>query len=155
MDAARKHGVGRVILASTGQTIDGHLESGRIPVRTDVEYQPLYLYACTKVCLEQLGRVFARHHGIHVLAVRLGWCPRDAGQVAQIAADPECQDVYLSPGDAGRFFAAAVHAHSLPPYSVCFATSRHTHRLTYDLEPAKTLLDWEPTESWPTGATEF
>ena len=48
------------------------------------------------------------------MAVRLGWCPRDAGQVAEIRRDELGQDVYFSPGDAGRFFAAAVEARQSP-----------------------------------------
>ena len=76
--------------------------------------RPRYLYACTKVFLEALGQVYARQHGIAVLAVRLGWCPRDAGQVEEIRQSELAQDVYLSPGDAGRFFAAAVEAATWP-----------------------------------------
>jgi uronate dehydrogenase len=154
LDAARAAGVRSVVLASSGQVIDGHLEARRIPVTTAADYQPLYLYACTKVMLEQMGRVYSRHHGLSVLAVRLGWCPRNEGQVKEIAADPEAQDVYLSPGDAGRFFAACA-ATTLPPYGICYVTSRHTHTLTYDLADAKRFVNWEPTERWPTGAEAY
>lgn len=152
LEAARTLGVKRVVLASTGQVIDGHLEANNVPVTADSPYRPRYLYACTKVFLEALGRVYAKEHGLEVLAVRLGWCPRDAGQVAEIAADPQSQDVFLSPGDAGRFFAAAVGAASLPPFAVVYATSRHTHALQYDLADAGRLLGWQPQDQWPTGA---
>lgn len=154
MEAARTLGVGRVILASTGQVIAGHLLADRIPVAPESPPRPRYLYACTKVFLEALGQVYSRHHGVAVLAVRLGWCPRDAGQVAEIAASVRNQDVYLSPGDAGRFFAAAVEAERLPPFAVVYATSRHTHTRRYDLTPTRDLLGWEPRETWPDGAVE-
>ena len=153
LEAARTLGVKRVVLASTGQVIDGHLEANNIPVTADSPYRPRYLYACTKVFLEALGQVYAKEHGLEVLAVRLGWCPRDAGQVAEIAADPQSQDVFLSPGDAGRFFAAAAEADALPPFAVVYTTSRHTHALQYDLSDARRLLGWEPQDAWPTGAT--
>jgi nucleoside-diphosphate-sugar epimerase len=152
MEAARNFGVPRVVLASTGQVIDGHLRDGTIPVTPESPPRPRYLYACTKVFLEALGRVYSRQHGIAVLAVRLGWCPRDAGQVAEITASELAQDVFLSPGDAGRFFAATVEAPSLPPFAVVFATSRFTHTLRYDLTETRRLLGWEPTEQWPTDA---
>jgi nucleoside-diphosphate-sugar epimerase len=155
VEAARKLGVPRVVLASTGQVIAGHLWDGNFPVTPDSPPRPRYLYACTKVFLESLGQVYARQHGITVLAVRLGWCPRDAGQVAEIAAGELFQDVFLSPGDAGRFFAAAVEALTLPPFAVVYATSRFTHRLRYDLSETRRLLGWEPHDRWPTGATEF
>jgi uronate dehydrogenase len=154
MEAARTLGVPRVVLASTGQVIDGHLRAGTIPVTPDSPPRPRYLYACTKVFLEALGQVYARQHGLEVLAVRLGWCPRDAGQVAEIAGAELFQDVYLSPGDAGRFCAAAVEAEKLPPFAVVYATSRHTHRLRYDLTETTRLLGWEPREQWPAGSGE-
>lgn len=152
MEAARTLGVPRVILASTGQVIDGHLRDARIPVTPDSPPRPRYLYACTKVFLEALGQVYARHHGIAVLAVRLGWCPRDAGQVEEIRQTELGQDVYLSPGDAGRFFAAAVEAESVPPFAVLYATSRFTHTRRYDLTATRDVLGWEPRETWPEGA---
>ena len=155
MEAARTLGVKRVILASTGQVIGGHLLDGNIPVTAAHPPRPRYLYACTKVFLEALGHVYATEHGLNVLAVRLGWCPRDAGQVAEIAARDLFQDVFLSPGDAGRFFASTIEAESLPPFAVVFATSKCVHQLRYDLGDAKRLLGWEPTEAWPTGASEF
>jgi uronate dehydrogenase len=151
MEAARTLKVPRVLLASTGQVIDGHLRDGQTPVRTEVLPRPRYLYACTKVFLEALGQVYSRQHGIAVLVVRLGWCPRDAGQVEEIRQSELAQDVYLSPGDAGRFFASAVETMTWPPYAVLYATSRFTHALRYDLAPTRELLGWEPKERWPDG----
>jgi uronate dehydrogenase len=151
METARIAGIGRVILASTGQVVDGQLRDGEFPVSAGVLPRPRYLYACTKVFLEGLGQVYARHHGITVLAVRLGWCPRDAGQEAEIRQSEIGQDVYLSPGDAGRFFIAAVEVEKLPQYAVVYATSKFTHQLRYDLTVCRELLDWEPLERWPQG----
>jgi uronate dehydrogenase len=152
MEVVRSLGVPRVILASTGQVIDGHLRDGRIPVTPDSPPRPRYLYACTKVFLEALGQVYARQHSITVLAVRLGWCPRDAAQVAEIAASELGQDVFFSPGDVGRFFAAAVEAPELPPFGVVYANSRPSHQVRYDLTETKRLLGWEPQDKWPDGA---
>jgi len=151
MEAARVVKVPRVILASSGQVVDGHERDGRIPVKADASPRPRYLYACTKAFLEALGQVYARQHGITVVAVRLGWCPRDAGQIEEIRRDERGQDVYFSPGDAGRFFAAAVEAETLPPFVTLSATSRFTHQLRYDLSLTRELLGWEPREKWPDG----
>jgi uronate dehydrogenase len=153
MEAARTLGIRRVILASTGQVIDGHLRyGGDKPVTAASAPRPRYLYACTKVFLEALGQVYATKHGIDVLAVRLGWCPRDAGQVAEIATQQLFQDVYLSPGDAGRFFTATVEANPIPLFAVVYATSIYTHELRYDLSSTSRCLGWQPQEKWPTGA---
>ncbi|HVK10107.1 MAG TPA: NAD(P)-dependent oxidoreductase [Gemmataceae bacterium] len=154
MDAAWRHHVSQVILASTGQLYDGYLRGEELPVRPDALPRPRYLYACTKVFLEALGQVYSTKHGLTVVALRLGWCPRNAGQVAEIRASELAQDVYLSPGDAGRFFTAAVRAKGLPKFSVMNVTSRFTHRERYDLSETTRLTGWAPTEQWDTGALE-
>jgi uronate dehydrogenase len=150
MEAARVLKVPRVILASTGQVIDGHLRVGNVPVTPDSPPRPRYLYACTKVFLEALGQVYAKEHGIEVLAVRLGWCPR-AGQEEEFRRTEIGPDVYLSPGDAGRFFAAALEADKLPPFAVVYATSRHVRTQQYDLTGPRELFGWEPLDQWPEG----
>lgn len=155
MEAARRLTIPRVILASTGQVIDGHLQAGHVPVTPELLPSPRYLYACTKVFLESLGQVYARHHRISVLAVRLGWCPRDAGQIEEIRRSELAQDVYLSPGDAGRFFAAAVEAAKLPSFAIVYATSRPLYVCRYDLSAAHRLLHWEPMDHWPQGLESF
>ena len=155
LEAVRRQGIRRVVLASTGQVIDGHLRAGNVPVTVGLSPRPRYLYACTKVFLEALGQVYAGQHGITILAARLGWCPRDSGQVEEIRKSPLGQDVYLSPGDAGRFFAAAVEAESLPPFAIVYVTSRYTHSLRYDLDPVRKLVGYEPQDRWPSGAEEF
>jgi len=154
LEAARKNGVPKVLLASTGQVVDGYVDAGRMPVMADWPPHPRYLYASTKVFLEALGSAYAHAHGMKVLAVRLGWCPRDAGQVAQIAASADDQDVFLSPGDAGRFFACFVEkdAEELPAFAPLFVTSAPRVKLFYDLAPAKELVGFIPQDSWPTGA---
>ena len=86
-----------------------------------------------------------------VIAVRLGWCPRTKEQVEEIAAADWAQDVYLSPNDAGRFFACAVEATTPISFAVVYATSKPVKTLRYDLETTKRLLGYEPLEKWPTG----
>ncbi|MBP3955510.1 NAD(P)-dependent oxidoreductase [Gemmata sp. G18] len=149
MEAARALKIPRVVLASTGQVIDGHLVARNVPVTPESPPRPRYLYACTKVFLEALGQVYAKEHGIEVLAVRLGWCPRP-GQEEEFRQSELGPDVYLSPGDAGRFFAATVEVAKLPPFAVVYATSLHTQIRQYDLTSSRELLGWEPRDRWPT-----
>ncbi len=150
VETARTLKIPRVILASTGQVIDGHLKADNVPVTPDYPPRPRYLYACTKVFLEALGRVYAKEHGIEVLTVRLGWCPRP-GQEEEFRQSDFGPDVYLSPGDAGRFFASAVEVPQLPPFAVVYACSRPVTRVLYDLGAARELLGWEPHDQWPAG----
>lgn len=149
-EAARLGGVQRLILASTGQVNWWQQLEGPWPVRVDDPITPRHWYAAAKVFMEAAGRGYASSAGMCVLAVRLGWCPR-AGQEPEIAASRHAQDLYLSPGDAGRFFLRTVEAPLEPGFALVFASSRPLKKAIFDLEPAKALLDWEPIEQWPQG----
>lgn len=154
MRSAARAGVRRWILASSIQVNLRQSREGPWPVRVTDPISPLRWYAATKVLLESAGYSHARDHGIEVLAVRLGWCPRDAGQVREIEEEPIAQDTFLSPGDTGRFFAAAVSGAMEPGFRVVFATSRPVREWVFDPEPARTLLGWEPLDVWPMDALE-
>jgi uronate dehydrogenase len=155
LEGARVEKVPRLILASTGQVVDRHIDNKQIPLNGSARFAPRYLYACTKIFLEAIGEVYSREHGIAVIAVRLGWCPRDLGQVAEIERSTEDQDVYLSPGDAGRFFTATVEAKDVCGFHVAYASSRHKSSLIYDLAETTALTGFVPQDTWPTGATEW
>jgi nucleoside-diphosphate-sugar epimerase len=147
MEAARKGEVSRVILASTGQVIDGHLRAGRIPVTPALVPQPRYLYACTKVFAEAIGWAYSQQHAIEVLVVRLGWCVRP-GQEEEFRESPFGPDVYLSQADAGRFFLSAVTVEKLPQYAVAYVTSKPARRVLYDLSETTRLTGYSPKDTW-------
>ena len=111
-------------------------------------------YAATKMFMESIGHGFARLHGMSVIVARLGWCPRP-GQEEEITAAEWAHDVYFSPGDAGRFFADAVRAPAWPGYAVVYACSRPETHIVYDMEPARALLGFEPSDHWPGGVEEM
>ncbi|MBI3411520.1 MAG: NAD(P)-dependent oxidoreductase [Planctomycetes bacterium] len=151
LEAAKEAGVKRIILASSGQVIWNRRNTGPWPVGVDVQPSPRYWYAAAKLFLEGAGKAFADAFDIEVIAVRLGWCPRTKEQVEEIAVTDWAQDVYLSPGDAGRFFACAAEAPGPISFAIVYATSQPVKILRYDLEAARRLLGYEPREKWPQG----
>ena len=155
LEAARLAGVRRLVLASSGQVVWWQREPGPWPIGPDVPPTPRHWYACTKVFLEAAGRAYAASHGMSVLAARLGWCPRTPGQAREIAATEWARDVYLSPGDAGRFFACAVEAPDDVRFAVVYATSRPARRALYDDGAARDLLGYEPRDTWPEGVEDM
>jgi uronate dehydrogenase len=154
-EAARLAGVQRMILASSGQVVWHSRLTGPLPLGADAVVTPRYWYAAGKVFLEAAGRAFAVAHDMNVLAIRLGWCPRTAEQVAEIPTHEWGPDVYLSPGDAGRFFACAVEAAAVNPFDIFYATSIPAKVIRFDIKPAKTLLGYAPRDTWPQGAPQF
>jgi nucleoside-diphosphate-sugar epimerase len=155
LEAARAAGVARLILASSGQVVWGQRLTGPWPIRADVVPTPRSWYAATKMFQEAIGRSFADSHGMSVIVVRLGWCPRTPGQVQEIRESAWAQDVYLSPGDAGRFLACAVEAPAELRFAIVYATSRPIRPPRLDLTPAKEHLGYEPRDTWPQGIEEI
>jgi nucleoside-diphosphate-sugar epimerase len=151
LEAAREAGVRRMVLASSGQVVWWQRQRGPWPVRADDPPSPRYWYAACKMFLEGAGRGFAETHGISTIVVRLGWCPRTREHVEELIHTPWGPDVYLSPGDAGRFFACAVEAPADLRFAVVYASSRPARSGQFDLGPAKDLLGFEPRDTWPEG----
>jgi nucleoside-diphosphate-sugar epimerase len=154
LEAARLGGVRRVVLASSGQVVWWQRFTGPWPIRADDTPTPRSWYAATKLFQEAAGRAYADGHGLSVIAARLGWCPRDAEHVQELARTDWGPDVYLSPGDAGRFFACAADADAGLRFAVVYATSRPVRAEVYDLAPARELLGYEPRDRWPEGVED-
>jgi uronate dehydrogenase len=151
LEAARVHKVKRVILASTGQVNWYRHIQGPFPVRVTDPIDPRYWYAVTKVFAEYAGMIYAHTHGLDVLAVRLGACPRDRELLDFIGTREVTRDVYLSPGDAGRFFEKAVAHPGGFGFQVVYVCSKWVLREILDLEPARRLFGYKPQDRWPQG----
>jgi nucleoside-diphosphate-sugar epimerase len=149
LEAAREQGLRRVVLASSCQVVMGlrHRKPGR-PLRVEDGVAPANLYAATKVFAEAAGEVYARQHGLTVIAVRIGWLPRTASEAA--ACGKGGNPIYTSHDDAGRFFVAAIEV-PFTGWLVTFLTSNNGPRSAYDLAPAKAALGFEPVDVYPAG----
>src|SRR5262245_59744060 len=69
LDQARLGSVARVILASSGHLFRGH--EGPLPITPETLITPRNWY-------------YAHAHGLDVLVVRCGWCPRDRAHAAEL-----------------------------------------------------------------------
>lgn len=154
VESARQIGTPRVVLASSGQVNWTQQLGGPWPITPASSISPRGWYAVTKVALEAAGFTLARDGRTAVIVVRLGWCPRTAAHLRELAESSYGRQVYLSPGDAGRFFAAAA-THVVPAgYHLVFATSRPAGPPIFELESARSLLDWAPRDRWPEAAND-
>ena len=149
-DAARNHGVAKLVLTSSVQVVSGH----RFDELIGIEDGPRVVnhYALTKLWLEQIGEMYARVYRMSVIAARLGWLPRDPGHAQELQSSPVGTDVYLSHDDAGRFFTACVEAQMQPgQFEILFATSQPLADARVDLEPARRVVGYTPNDRWPDG----
>ena len=151
LEIALTAGVQRLVLPSRGQVNWFRNFEGPWPLDDTVAVSPKGWYAATKMFLESIGYSYSITHGMSVIVTRLGWCPRDEGQVREIADETIYQDVYLSPADAGRFFVGCVEASPDVKYEILYATSKPVDTLRYDLKRARSIANFEPQEQWPDG----
>jgi uronate dehydrogenase len=122
LEAARRAGVGRVVLASSNHAVGFHSREG-IPeggLPADASPRPDTLYGLSKVGIEAAGRMFADRYGMDVIAVRIGsWFGTPPG-VRGLAT-------WLSPDDGARLMEACIAAES-PGFRLVWGISRNTRR---------------------------
>ena len=151
-EAARKAEVKRLILASSIQVIGNHfctdemigLEHGTAPVNH---------YAMTKVWAEVAGEMYARHHGLSVVAVRIGAYARGREAYDNWRDKKWMRLMFISHDDANRFFEMASISDSpgAGQYAVTFLISGSNDGHKYDMSPAKDICGFEPANKHPQG----
>ncbi|RAJ33231.1 uronate dehydrogenase [Kitasatospora sp. SolWspMP-SS2h] len=119
LEAARRTGAGRVVLASsnrvTGFHPAGHLTGPREPVRPDG------LYGVSKVAVEALGRLYADKFGLSVICLRIG-------SFEPGPTEPRHLATWLSPRDALGYIRAALTAPPATRFVTAYAVSANTRR---------------------------
>jgi uronate dehydrogenase len=151
IESSRLAGVRRLILASSAQVVWHELLLATMPIGAEAPPTPKSWYAASKLFLEGAGRACAEQFNISVLAVRLGWCPRTQSQIDEMNCSDLAKDIYLSPADAGRFFAEATESSDPKGFALVYATSLPSNRLRFDMEAAKRVTGFEPMHRWPEG----
>lgn len=151
-EAARSNEVSRIVVASSGQVVHGYPRD--VVWTPELLPEPRNLYAATKVFAEAVGKVYAHTHGMSVIAARLGWVPRDQRHIDEFATDEWAHQVYLSPGDAGRFFRACVEAKDIP-FEILYASSIPPRYTVMDIESARQRIGYEPRDTWPEGCDQL
>jgi nucleoside-diphosphate-sugar epimerase len=145
LDAARRAGVRRVVLASSIQVVGRRQGEGILSTEAS---SPANHYALTKAWAEQMGSMYARCYGLGVISVRIAWMVRDVTEARRLH-EAHLEDLYLSRRDVARFMALAVEAGELP-FTVLYAASRGGER-HWDMEPARRLIGYEARDRFPDG----
>ena len=121
LEAARRAGVSRVLLASSNHVAGFHAlneHPGEVPA--DVAARPDTLYGWSKVMVESAGLLYHDRFGLDVVVLRIGMCfPEPPGQRGLA--------MWLSPDDCARLVEAAIATPS-PGYRQVWGISRNTRR---------------------------
>lgn len=143
LEAARRAGVRRVVVASTNRT------TGFYPVATEVDpampVRPDSFYAVSKVAVEALGRLYADKFGLEVVNVRIGSYEERPRNVRHLST-------WLSPGDCVAAFVAAMSAPGVQ-YATFYGVSHNTRRF-WSLD-AGAALGFHPVDDAETFAASL
>ncbi|MCX5214716.1 NAD(P)-dependent oxidoreductase [Kitasatospora sp. NBC_00240] len=150
LEAARRSGVPRVILASSSHAVGFHpRQASEVP---DYLFpRPDTFYGVSKAAGEALGSLYHDRYGLDVICLRIGACREKPSLPRQLAT-------WLSPDDGARLLEAALTAPA-PGFRVAWGVSANTrrwfslaeaHELGYrprdDAEQYAAGLDGEPAD---------
>ena len=161
-EAARRHGVSRVIYASSNHVTGlyeqdepyarivrgeyGPLDPAAVPrITTMHASRPDGPYALGKIFGEATGRYYADEHGLSVICLRIGTCNR-SGHPER----PRHFATLLTHGDLIRLVVSAIEAPSDVRFGVFYGVSANTWRI-WDISDARDELGYEPkddAETW-------
>ncbi|WP_354637498.1 NAD-dependent epimerase/dehydratase family protein [Kitasatospora camelliae] len=144
LEACRRLGVGRVVLASSNRVTGfhpvGQLTGPREPVRPDG------LYGVSKAAVEALGRLYADKFGLSVLCLRIG-------SFEAVPTEPRHLATWLSPRDALGYLRAALTAPPTTRFATVYAVSANTRRFWELPDPA--VLAYAPVDDAETYAADI
>lgn len=143
LEGARRHGVKRVVLASSNRLTGFYPAS--TTVTPDLPPRPDGLYGVSKVAVEALGRLYADKFGLSVVCLRIGSFEDAPTEQRHLAT-------WLSPRDCLGFVRAALTAPGIDFTSV-YAVSANTRRF-WDIDSAS-LLGFTPVDDAETFASQL
>lgn len=135
-EAAREHGVGRVVFASRGGVYPSSYYPRSITRTADLPTRPDSYYTITKVFGEAMGDMFSARYGIGVVSVRIGNFSKDR----PTPTHPH----QLSHDDCVRVFESALTAKDIGHERV-FGVSDSNWPL-YDIEHGRRSVGYDPRD---------
>ncbi|WP_344575708.1 NAD(P)-dependent oxidoreductase [Nonomuraea roseoviolacea] len=123
LEAARRTGVRRVVLASSNRLTGCHPSTETVSPETPP--RPDGLYGVSKVALEALGRLYADKFGLEVVCLRIG-------SLEPAPSEPRHLATWLSPYDCAGFVWAALTRPGVT-FTAAYAVSANTRRF-WDLD---------------------
>ncbi|MER5638791.1 NAD(P)-dependent oxidoreductase [Kitasatospora sp. NPDC002227] len=140
LEGARRHGLRRVVLASSNR-LTGSYPAAQL-VGPELPPRPDGLYGVSKVALEALGRLYADKFGLSVVCLRIG-------SYEEAPADARHLATWLSPRDCLGFVRAALTTPGLG-FTAAYAVSANTRRY-WELSPELGYLPLDDAEAFAAG----
>ena len=129
-EAARRHGVERVVYASSNHAVGFTAHEAAAQLPADLAPRPDTLYGVSKVFGEALGRYYADRYGLKVACLRIG-------TFAERPTDLRALATWLSPDDCARLVDACLRSEALD-FALVWGISANTRR-TWSLAAGEAL----------------
>lgn len=140
-EAARRHGVRRVVYASSNHAV-GFTPRAIEDIPADTPPRPDTLYGVSKLFGEALGRYYSDRYDVQVACLRIGTCATTPPDYRSLAT-------WLSPDDCARLVHAALTAPDLT-YALVWGISANTRRW-WSLDAGR-AIGYEPLDDAETFA---
>ena len=136
LEAARRHGVRRVVLASSNR-VTGFYPVGQV-VDPDTPVSAYVFYGVSKVAVEALGRLYADKFGLSVVCLRIGSFEDEPTEARYLAT-------WLSPRDGVGFIRAAITVPDVH-FVTAYAVGKHPRLLGHRCRSATGYLPLDDAE---------
>jgi len=134
----------RVVLASSVQAVLGHV--GRAArIGTGGPGAPINFYGATKCVAERLGAHYARHFGLSVIVLRIGWVQAGENRPGPHMGPVSDQQLWLGNRDCCTGLTSAIRAPDDLRFGVFNLVSNNAG-MPWDLDAGRRLLGWAPSE---------
>lgn len=144
--ASRKHGVRRIVFASTNQIMAGY-RFANLLVTTAMPPSPLNPYAVSKLFCEEAGRAFAAETGISFIALRIGNIHPGANiPHAGMGIGLWGQQMWLSNRDFVDGVQAAIDVRDVP-FAILNLVSNNPG-MRWDLSQTRQVLGFSPQDGF-------
>jgi nucleoside-diphosphate-sugar epimerase len=136
-EAARRHGVGKVVFASTNHVMGFYALEEKFPIDTRAAIRPDSLYGVSKAFGEALARYYSDTFGMSMICLRIGWfTPR-------LPASPGLNPLWISARDLAQIILRCLE--SSRPFGIYNATSNNPQH-HWDLQTSREELGYAPVD---------
>ena len=145
-EAASRHGVKRVVFASSVWVMEGYGKSPAM-ITEDLAPLPVNAYGASKLAGERIGRSFSQTGGLSVICFRIGACFPDPDNRPglHLGGSFWAQRKWLSNGDLCRAFELAINAPRSVRFEV-FNLISQNQGMRWDMTKAERVLGFRPED---------
>jgi nucleoside-diphosphate-sugar epimerase len=136
-EAARRHGVNKVVFASTNHVMGFYYLEQDWPIGTDTPIRPDSLYGVSKAFGEALARYYADAFGMSMICIRIGWF------TTRTPNHPQLNSLWISPRDIAQLIGLALETERR--FGIYNGTSNNPQR-HWDLQSARDELGYAPQD---------